>query len=360
MPNTQRIKALLLSLSLALTAPTSQALTIEAGSFTDLMWDQRNLAFQKFSNDYVFPQANDLTDMRLLADALVGQNGVIDINLLQTRADAVDYEVVQFTDNFSNSVYLGVREELVNGDFTRGWGTYWVNLTPAADAIVSAPHPLFDTNTPRISAEAFRQADARFYMQAGAHRSANGTNTADMADPGPTVFNEFNEAFTDSTADRHWQVHGFAMSNYTEEELGDDAFPIGSDSVNSAGTGDLSPEIILLDQLLEAQNFESYAFNTLPVNDPDNLLVNGNIPGTRFSPLGATQNGQRQYSTLLGESFIHIELEFNIRNNANLRLLAAETIASAIVQSETIPEPTTAIITLPLALIYLTHRRHHN
>ena len=331
----------------ALTATTpATALTSESGSFVGLMSDQRDLAFPSGSGLYVPPTANDLADMRLLAEALAAE----DIPLLQARALAVDYEVVEFTDDFTGNTYLGVRENLVNGEFTRGWGTYWVDQTHGVDAIVSAPHPLFDVNSTLIAANAFRRGDARFYMQAGAHRNANGFNTADVADDTPTVFNEINRVFHDTSVSRHWQVHGFTFNDQP-------GWPTTTDAILSNGTGNITEEIVILDAELEDEGFETYVYNQLGVGNAINQAVNDGLDGADFFQLSALGNGQKNYAFSVGDVFVHIELEWNIRNNATDRIAASQAIADAMTTANQVPTPGSALVLCATAPALFRRRR---
>ena len=58
-----------------------------------------------------------------------------------------------------------------------GRGFYCINFNADTTHHVSAPHPLYDTNTHESSALLFRGTDAKYYSLATAHRCAN-TSTA--------------------------------------------------------------------------------------------------------------------------------------------------------------------------------------
>ena len=344
---------------LASLATPARALTIDSGDFVDYANALRQTAFEKNSFDYVTPSQNHRDDFRSLAEALRDH----DLVAAQYWADQIDYDLVQFTDLPSGQVYHGVVEPLVNGEPTRGWGSYFVNYDSALGDLIAVPHPKFDTNTPLIASETFRLSATRFYLQAGAHRSANGLNTADVADPIGSIFQEVHEVFTvrpnnpQAPGRKQWQVHGFALSNY--DDVSDDAiFPQPTDAVLTNGDGGVSTEVVALEAQLEALGFDIYAYNTLNINDPLNQLVNdlgGNpVNGTLFSPLGGTLNVQGVFTRGVGGVFVHAEFEQSIRFNRTHRSLAAQALANAMLA--TIPEPTT-LIPLTVGLILAPCRR---
>ena len=221
---------------------------------------------------------SEQSDFSALAGAL--RSG--DIPGADSQAAALGYEVVEFTDTLSGDAYYVLREQLVGGAQTKGWGTYVVNLEYQSEALIEVPHLLFDTNSWDIGAKLFRDADVRGFLMAGAHRNANGSGTADVAHLGESIFQEVHEAWNgpggETTA---WQIHGFSLANHG-------TFPTGTDAVLSNGDGGVSSGIVDLDGRFETGGFLTYAYNTLAAADPINVQVNADIDGTTFSSLAAT------------------------------------------------------------------------
>jgi hypothetical protein len=74
-------------------------------------------------------------------------------------------------------------------------------------------------------------------------------------------------------------------------------------------------------------------FNELPASAHENRELNGGVPGVTFTSLAGAKNEQGRLSRSLGGSFVHIELEGNVRANGANRRLAASAIAAVIAKS---------------------------
>lgn len=326
-------RVILLSFFFAFFPTLTYGITIESGDFVDEIERLRDLSFEKNTNLYVAPNGSERSDFFTLASSLFSGNLVT----ADTQANALNYELVQFTDTVTNDVYHGLREQLVNNQQTRGWGSFFVNLSYVSDVLVEIPHPRFDTNTWDVGAKVFRQAEARGILMAGAHRNTNGQGTADVAHLSDSIFHEVHKAWNGLNAQTTaWQIHGFDGDNHS--------FPTGTDVVLSSGDGGVSSNVITLDGLFDSTLDSgstlllSHAYNALADNDPLNVLVNGIESGSTFSSLGGTTNVQGIYSRGLGGQFVHVELEQSIRFNADNRDIAADVIAQAMM---TVPEPGT-------------------
>jgi hypothetical protein len=304
------------------------ALTVENGIFVDEIERLRDLTFNVGGvNPYVPPTAQQRADFAALATSLYSGN----ILAADAQAAALDYELVQFTNTTTNKVYYGLREELVANVPTRGWGSFFINLNSSVNVLVETPHVRFDTRSWEIGALAFEQSNALGFLMNGAHRNTNGVGTADVAHLVESIFQEVHMAWNGPAGENMaWSIHGFDDANH--------AFPAGTDAVLSSGDGSISQAVVNLDQSLTDAGFLSYAYNTLPINDPLNLLVNDGVDGTTFSSLGGTTNVQGMYSRGIGGDFIHVELEQSIRFDAQNRALAGAAIAEAIVASA-VPAP---------------------
>jgi hypothetical protein len=82
--------------------------------------------------------------------------------------------------------------------------------------------------------------------------------------------------------------------------------------------------------MMEERGLTSYVFNQLPVDHDENKQVNGDVPGVTFTSLAAAKNEQGRLSRSLGGSFVHIELEGNVRSNEESRQQAGTAIAMVI------------------------------
>jgi len=351
------------ALTLAVGAAQASLVNVDNTAFVDYVDQLKSKVIAKETNEYDVPTDDELTDFSALANGLWAAKTDAQLQALVDPADDLGYDVVKLVDD--GATYFGVIERLVNDVQTLGWGSYFVRQDERRDAIVQAPHPLFDSNTPEVAARAFVESKARGFAMAGSHRYANDNAVADVAHNTNTVFHKVHQAWNGPQGQNiAWQLHGFKFENH------DDDFPDDTDAVLSNGTGAVSPEIVALDDLLDALGAEwtSYAYNDLDVNDPLNVEVNTSsndvvIDGEDFGPpggLGATTNQQQQHSTSLGGTFVHIELEqsFRLDNGGTAIPLAGTAIADAIAQTTAlVPEPATATLLLAPALVALTRRR---
>lgn len=295
--------------------------TLQAGDLIAEIALRENQAFAEGSNDYVAPTGMQRADFQTLAETLLAG----DLAAADVAAANLDYELVEFTDSNTNQVYHLLREELVNGSPTRGWGTYVLNPNFTTDVLLEAPHPIHDLHSEDVAIRAFLTGGARGFLMAGAHRSANGFNTADVAHIEASIFHHVHIAWTGGGDTQAWQIHGFDFDGHADE------FPVGTDVVLSSGDGGVSAEVLDIDSRFDAHDYPSYAYNALPANDPLNVAVNGNEPGVSFSSLGGTTNVQGIHTRSLGGRFVHVELEQDIRGSQATRIDLAQQIADALV-----------------------------
>lgn len=272
----------------------------------------------KYSNQYQPPTRNELATFGDVADALFSHN----IDQARELAIAVGYQLVKWKDTSSQQSFFGLIEKDNSQTSSRGWGSYFINPSASNHIFVESPHILFDRFTPEIAAQVFLLSGACGFLMAGAHRHANGSGTADVCDPIASIFQAVHKAWRSKEA-QFWQIHGFA--NPTAK-----GFPATTNIVLSTGTGDVSPEVVQLQEILQAWGYDSYVYNELPANHAFNQKLNGEIAGTTFSPLAATENVQGISSRKMGASFIHIEIESSIRSTQKTRERVAQAIARAI------------------------------
>lgn len=286
------------------------------------------------SGNYVGPTTAQWTQFFAAASALFAG----DLARAVSNATPLDYEVVLFTHTNTQQTFPALRSRETNGTPTRPWGTYFVNTNSAINAGVGAPHPQNDYRSPSLTAEIFLKSGARGFLLAGAHRNANGNNTADPGYLTNTIFHAVHVAWSGNSGENTaWQIHGYSTNNHP-------GFPANCRVVLSTGadkTNSMSTNLVVLDQQLEWNGIKTYAYNdALTTNDPLNVRVNEGVAGTNFDGLAATHNVQGQHSRALGGQFVHVELATIMRTNSTLRTCAADAIASAILLSRTnLPSP---------------------
>jgi hypothetical protein len=306
------------------------------------------------SDSYQAPTDLQRTQFSQMATHIAAGN-LIDAD---TIALTLGYEVVNFTDTFSNREFYLLREATVANKVINGWGSYFYNPNSTRSVLIEAPHIRFDTHSYDVATVAFRQSDASALMFNGADRNSNGNNASDVAHLATSIFQTVHETWTTSAAVQAWQIHGFNIENHN-------TIPAGTDVVLSNGDGSVSQEVKNLDAAFQNASFindaESIAhdYNTLDMSDPDNVEVNGNISGSKMASLGATTNVQGIFTRSLGGTFVHIELEQSIRLDGTLaedlanRETAGNVVANAI---QAVPEPSSAGLLLLTGLGFLLSR----
>ena len=282
------------------------------------------------SSNYVSPTTPQWAQFKAAAALFSG-----DVMLAESNAVALDYELVHFTQTSDLRTFLALRSRETNGAPVRPWGTYFVNPNSAVTALVAAPHPQFDLRTPLLAAEIFLKSGARGLLLAGAHRNANGSNTADPARLTNTIFHAVHEAWSGTNgANTAWQIHGYSSAGHPE--FPSNCLVVLSTGVN--GSNIMSTNLVELNRQLEWNGLKTYAYNdALAASDPLNLEVNEGVAGTNFDSLAATENVQGQFSRALGGTFVHAESATIVRTNVALRTRAADAIANAILLRATNP-----------------------
>ncbi|QDU91279.1 hypothetical protein Pla175_47000 [Pirellulimonas nuda] len=235
-------------------------------------------------------------------------------------AEQAGYEVVRFVDQKSGKQYLLLREDLARVSQPRGWGAFLLNPDSQVPAIVEAPHPLDDSNSAKVAAMVFEHG-AKGLLLAGAQR-----DKADVPDLIDSVFHQVHVAWTGPLGQvAAWQIHGFAIEKHP--------FPDDAKAILSTGGGEVTEQIVTLNDRLVQRGMAGYSFNNLKPKDELNQKVNEGTPGVRFSSLAATKNEQGRHLRSVGGAFVHVELERAVRSDAGQRRVAAEAIAEAIIET---------------------------
>lgn len=239
-----------------------------------------------------------------------------DVKDAAIEAAKLDYELIKFIDAATERRYYVLRENR-SGGVLRGWGSYILNPDSQVNVIVEAPHPIADAQTPEIGGAVFELADAKGFLLAGAHRLK-----ADVPDLVDSIFHQVHTAWVGPNAtNAAWQIHGFASYKH--------GFPENVQVIASTGDGSIRPELAVLNEKLEQEGLGTYVFNESPVHSSDNRQLNGDVPGVTFSALAATTNEQGRHLRSLGGAFVHVELESQVRLDAEQAGRAASVIAAA-------------------------------
>jgi hypothetical protein len=315
------VRWLVLALICAVAAPPSpsraEGLKAEKGRLQALV---ARLASSDYVLDESFRDKRPYVDPTPVLNAFRHMASAVawgDVNSAAKQAAKLDYELVEFTDTHTKNEYYVLRENLKRVDPIRGWGSYIFNPHSRVDALVEAPHPIADAQTPEVGGLVFENAQARGFLLAGAHREK-----ADVPDLVDSIFHQVHTAWIGPLAQvAAWQIHGFDGSKHS--------FPDGTGVIASTGDGGIVPEVSSLDSLLEDRGLKSYVFNDRAADSHINKKLNKGVPGVTFTALAATKNEQGRLSRSLGGSFVHVELESNIRSNEDTRELAASVIATA-------------------------------
>ncbi len=278
----------------------------------------KQIAPSKHSNQYQPPTANELKQFRELADAINADQ----LNQAGKLAQALDYRLIKFRESSTQQTLLALLENQNEHQTVRGWGSYFINPSAATKRLVEAPHILFDRFTPEIAAQVFLSSHCWGFLMAGAHRNANGVGSADVCDPINSIFQVVHQCWS-RNSQTTWQLHGFA--NPTAK-----GFPENTQFVLSSGRGDISQPIITLEKNLEKRGFSSYVYNTLSTNSALNQKLNGNVAGTTFRPLAATENVQGDYNHAINVHFVHIEIASDLRIRQSDRKKVSSAIADSI------------------------------
>jgi hypothetical protein len=180
------------------------------------------------SNGFVEPSEEQITGWETLILAILNNDLLSACAIIQ--ANRFPYQVVQFTDTFSDSQQYIMLREIT--PIKAGWGTYVFSQDKnASPLVVEVPHPIADWNTEIEGVEIFRKVNAYALLVAGAHRCANnlfspctGTTIAcgqvepyRISDVNHTVQNVFHathQTVADCQADFvALQLHGNSVSN---------------------------------------------------------------------------------------------------------------------------------------------------
>ncbi len=184
--------------------PTLRPLT---GNFANQIARLERAAPAAKSNLFVPPTDAEMADFAALWQAMAQGKAAENISLVERHG----FELLTYTDKaFDGSKSVLLREKK---PVRRGWGLFARRIDPQNTLIIEAPHPLFDTGTPKVALDIFRALNASALLVAGAHRYANADGSADAAHSTQTVFQAIHATAAGETA-VILQIHGFAAANH--------------------------------------------------------------------------------------------------------------------------------------------------
>jgi hypothetical protein len=238
------------------------------------------------SNGYVAPTVAQQDTFAILIDYILIQ----DYYSADSVAELMNYSLYEWYDTGSNNhLYYVLMEN--NADQTNGvlygWGTYIFDPTGHSEVIIEVPHPRWDTNTWLVGFKGYQYLNTKYFLMAGTHRYANGSNPApaDVAHNTQNIFHVVHQKVSPLST-HSLQIHGFNSNNYT----GYPDLVLSNGSSNPTG---------IVDSLANEISYHNYSV--------------GIYDGINWKLLGATTNTQGQWSRGNGYSFIHMELDYFIR-----------------------------------------------
>jgi PKD repeat protein len=325
------------------TATATMALTV---NLFDYVSDSLTYV-QSFTEGYTVPSASDLTRFDTLVTNLLNQQ----LETVTATAGDINFELVGVIDSGANNNVLYCLRELI----LRGQGFYCMDFDSANTHHISAPHPLYDSNTNSESIAIMRSTDARFLSLATTHRCSNAATsscsgtTSTCGAPGPyrvsdsahnvdSFFHHFGVIIHDGNAATHtMQLHGCGStscpSNYDS-----------SDIVARLSAGTTSN--LAATELVNVLNAELNV-NLAPLVTGSSLSCNESSPDKKLcgttNPLGRYINGQADSCQNPATSFtnsrwLHIEQNANLRKDDGAGdVITPDTLASAINSSFNTP-----------------------
>ncbi|WP_030486504.1 hypothetical protein [Micromonospora chokoriensis] len=190
---------------------------------------------------------------------------------------------------------------LATGSDDRSWGAVLVDRSATPRAVIEVPHPGFDINTEKLGLALHRKVPASVLLIAGAHRQA-ADGDADVAHNDKSLFHALAAEFANNGLDQI-QLHGFADRNLP-----------ASDAVVSTGSASVTPVARRIADGLSAAGL-----------DACRAWVK------RCGQLEGKTNEQGRAAAALGSVFIHLELSWSIRRDAEARNRVVTVLAEQLV-----------------------------
>ena len=262
------------------------------------------------SEGFTPPADAELDRWRTLVGTLIDGDTTAAASLIAEHFPS--FALIRFTDTETEQTYLLLQEA---PSVDKGWGVVVVNPAPARNLAIEVPHPVYDLDTHREGADAFRQTDARVLIVAGTHRCANreaspcdGTSSAcgdgryhvsDMAHAVIAPFQATHEVFAERFPEMvAINLHGNGRENCEDVFL--------TNGVANAAHASL--------QALQQALVERGVSVGVPGNSSCPLIGSTNVQG-RFTN-GSPQPCTEAATTATG-TFIHVEQRRAFREEAD-------------------------------------------
>ncbi|SBT50960.1 hypothetical protein [Micromonospora auratinigra] len=181
----------------------------------------------------------------------------------------------------------------------RAWGVLLVDLSRQPELAVEVPHPNSDLRTEDVGLRLFRAVPGSVLLIAGAHRRAGDTR-ADAAHNPDGLFQVIAGRFATSNLNQI-QLHGFAQRSLPQEDV-----------VVSNGQHRSSAPLRRVATALEDADF-----------------VTCRAWSARCGQLEGTTNTQAEEARRLGSVFIHLEMSWTVRRDADRRAELVTALATA-------------------------------
>lgn len=189
---------------------------------------------------------------------------------------------------------------VTEADSDSAWGMLLVDLSGEIELAIEVPHPNSDLQTEDVGLRLFRAVPGSMLVVAGAHRRAGG-DRADAAHNADGMF----QVVTSRFARRHLnqiQLHGFADQSLPDEDT----------VVSNGQKGRSSAPLRRVADALEDAGFVTCRAWT-----------------ARCGQLEGTTNTQAEEARRRGSVFIHLEITWAVRRDADRRAELVEALSSA-------------------------------
>jgi len=279
---------------------------------------------QRFSEGYVVPAAAELNQFDSLIASLLDQQ----LETVRNSAGNFNFELLRIVDTGAGNNELYCLREIA----LRGQGFYCLDYDAVSTHHISAPHPLYDSNTNAESVAVMRGTSAKFLSISTTHRCSNaaisscsGTTTAcgaagpyKVSDPAHNVnafFHRFGVVVSDGSVMTHTiQLHGCGSAACPSNGNNDDIV-----ARLSAGTTDNLPNTELVNILRMELNEELLPLLmgiSLSCSEPSadkQLCGTTNVLGRHIN--GQADVCQNSALSFTNSRWMHVEQGANMRRD---------------------------------------------